>query len=222
VIDGATCDIGIGQRPSKMAPTMDEPSSKSKKDYICTTTQTYVSRSADVRDATNLNSRGKSVILAKSTIHSDFGNIVVIGRYCHIGEGTELIPTVIPRSNDPLLRNVRRQDSTEASKPTESETALPLVIGSHTRIDANTRVQSVSIGSCVRIGSNCKLAPRTKIYDCCIIEDFTELPPDMVVPPFSRVRGSPGRIVGTLPECTGSEFVDSCVQSYENFVRELE
>jgi len=48
------------------------------------------------------------------------------------------------------------------------------------------------------------------------------LPPDMVVPPFSRVRGSPGRIVGTLPECTGSEFVDSCVQSYENFVRELE
>ena len=83
-------------------------------------------------------------------------------------------------------------------------------------------IQSISIGSNVKIGRNCILMPRTKIHDNCIIDDDTILPPDMVVPPYSRVRGTPGKIVGTIPECWGGEFVEECVQEYLTFVRSLD
>ncbi len=42
-------------------------------------------------------------------------------------------------------------------------------------------------------------------YVCLLFvadQDGTILPPETVVPAFSRVAGSPGRPVGELPECT--------------------
>ena len=138
-----------------------------------------------------------------------------------------MIPSVVPISSDPLLAIDRPSSASGGDDiimpPGKNEKALPIIIGSHTQIGQNTRIQSVTIGSCVRIGSNCILSPRSKVHDCCIIEDGTVIPPDMVVPPFSRVRGSPvGKIVGTLPECCGGEFVEGCVQEYLQFVRSLE
>jgi len=134
-----------------------------------------------------------------------------------------MIPSVIPISSDPLLTIDGGSGYNDNNAPPgKNEKALPIVIGSHTQIGTNTRIQSVTIGSCVRIGSNCILSPRSKIHDCCIIEDGTLIPPDMVVPPFSRVRGIPGKIVGSLPECSGGEFVECCVQDYLCFVRRLE
>lgn len=132
-----------------------------------------------------------------------------------------MTPSVVPISSDPLL-TIDRPSSGGDTPPGKNEKALPIIIGSHTQIGPNTRIQSVSIGSCVRIGSNCILSPRSKVHDCCIIEDGTVIPPDLVVPPFSRVRGSPGKIVGTLPECCGGEFVEGCVQDYLHFVKILE
>jgi len=135
-----------------------------------------------------------------------------------------MTPSVVPISSDPLLSIDSDRSSLAGgdAPPGENEKALPIIIGSHTQIGSNTRIQSVSIGSCVRIGSNCILSPRSKVHDCCIIEDGTVIPPDLVVPPFSRVRGSPGKIVGTLPECCGGEFVEGCVQDYLHFVNILE
>jgi dynactin-5 len=74
----------------------------------------------------------------------------------------------------------------------------------------------------VRIGKNCILSQRSKIFDCCVIEDGSVVTEDMVVPPFSRVAGSPARIVGTLPESCGHEFVEGCVNDYCSFVKNLE
>lgn len=60
------------------------------------------------------------------------------------------------------------------------------------------------------------------MYDCCVVEDGSVIPEDMIVPPFSRVSGNPARIVGVLPECCGSEFVEGCVGDYGVFVKGLE
>ena len=202
-------------------PTDGVSSSKSS-DYIITASQTYIARSANIHGAQNLISNGKSLIRANVTIHGDYGSSIHIGRYCCIDEGVTLMPSVVPISSDPLLAVVDRTSVGSRPPPGANEKALPLIIGSYTQIASNTHVQSISIGSNVKIGRNCILMPRTKIHDNCIIEDETSVPPGMVVPPYSRVRGKPGKIVSTLPECWGGEFVEQCVQDYLTFVRGLD
>lgn len=199
--------------------------SYSKSDYIVTASQSYISRSANILAAPNLHSKGKSVIQKNVTIHGEFGAPIHIGRYVYIDQDVEIIPSIIPTSTDPLLKISNDRSSISGSKnvmpPTKHEKALPMIIGSHTKIGNNCTVQSIAIGSCVRIGSDCRISPRSKIHDCCIIEKHTVIPPDTVIPPFSRVRGNPARIVGSLPESCGGEFVEDCVQDYITFVREL-
>lgn len=221
----------VATAPSESAPASggvgpsDAPKQRlSSSDFIRTATQNYISRSASVLGAANLTTKGKSIIHADATIRGDYGAPIHIGRYCHIEEGVVVVPSVVPSSNDPLLARPRSGVDAGDSPPEKGEMALPVIIGSHTRIGKNTRVQSVSIGSCVRIGANCVLSPRSKVHDCCVIEDGTVIPPDMVIPPFSRVRGNNpgGKLVGTLPECCGGEFVEGCVQDYLQFVRSLE
>eukprot|EP00571_Detonula_confervacea_P012707 CAMPEP_0172298622 /NCGR_PEP_ID=MMETSP1058-20130122/1193_1 /TAXON_ID=83371 /ORGANISM="Detonula confervacea, Strain CCMP 353" /LENGTH=229 /DNA_ID=CAMNT_0013007903 /DNA_START=21 /DNA_END=710 /DNA_ORIENTATION=+ len=219
-----------GSRPEDQGSSSQGPENNSssltravrKTDYIRTAAQNYISRSANILGAPNLSTKGKSIIQADTTIHGDFGAPIHIGRYCYIEEGVVMILSVVPISSDPLLAIDRPSSGYYETPPGKNEKALPIIIGSHTQIGSNTRIQSVTIGSCVRIGSNCTLSPRSKVHDCCIIEDNTLIPPDMVVPPFSRVRGSPGKIIGTLPECCGGEFVEGCVQDYLHFVRRLE
>ncbi|KAL7551761.1 hypothetical protein ACHAWF_014949 [Thalassiosira exigua] len=210
----------LGSGPSGSAPLPDRPR---KSDYILTSARDYVSRSSDVRDATNLVARGKSVVEADVVVRGDFGAPVHLGRYCRVERGAVLSPTIVPRTNDPTLSTSDGGEGDgERGPPGPNERGLPLVIGSHTRIGPGTRVHSVSIGSSVRIGANCTLSPRSRVHDCCVIEDGTVVPPDMVVPPFSRVRGAPGRIVGSLPECCGGEFADERVREYLSFVKGLE
>uniref|UniRef100_A0A7S1CU30 Dynactin subunit 5 n=1 Tax=Skeletonema marinoi TaxID=267567 RepID=A0A7S1CU30_9STRA len=199
----------------------------SKSEYIVTASQSYISRSANILVAPNLHSKGKSVIQKNVTIHGEFGAAIHIGRYVYIDEDVEIVPSVIPTSSDPLLTTSSSSGSGGVGSkiipqpPTENEKALPVIIGSHTKIGNNCTIHSIAIGSCVRIGSNCRIYPRSKIHDCCIIENDSVIPPDMVISPFSRVRGNPARIVGSLPECSGGEFVEDCVQEYTRFVREL-
>ena len=207
--------------PSHSARSSSLSTSNKSLDYIITTTQTYIARSANILRAQNLISNGKSLIKVNVTIHGDYGSSIHIGRYCLIDEDVVLMPSVVPRSSDPLLAIVDRT-SANPLPPGENEKALPLIIGSHTQIASNSHIQSISIGSNVKIGHNCILMPRTKVHDNCIIEDDTIIPPDMVVPPYSRVRGNPGKIVGALPECWGGEFVEECVQEYLTFVRSLD
>ena len=55
------------------------------------------------------------------------------------------------------------------------------------------------------------------LKDCCMIEDNTILPPETVVPTFSRYGGSPATKVGELPECTQDMMVDFTKSYYNNF-----
>jgi dynactin-5 len=200
--------------------TLTFPSSD---DYIRTTTQNYVSRTAHILNPSNVRIKGKTIIQPDVKIHGDYGAPIQIGRYCFIDNGVVISPTVVNSSSDPTLTpGEGAASASPGAAPSTNEKALQLTIGSSCRIGSNTKVHSLSIGSSVIIGSNCILHPRSKIYDCVVIEDWTVIPPDMIVPPFSRVKGSPGRIVGGLPECCGSEFLEGCARDYGEFVRRLE
>ena len=202
-------------------PTPPPPEKVS--DYIRTTTQNYISRHADVRGPHNLVSSGRSIIKSGVSIRGDYDVPIYVGRYCRFDGGVTLMPCVVPKTNDPLLLPPSWSSSTSIAKPNDhppgtNERAISLSIGSHTHIGRNTSIRSISIGSCVVIGTNCVLMIRTKVHDCCIIEDGTVLVPDTVIPPYSRVRGNPGRIVGTIPECACGEFADIRAADYVDFV----
>ena len=210
-------------------------------DYIRTAAQNYISRSAIIHGPKNLITNGRSVFRSGVIIHGEYEDASInIGRYVRLEEGVVITPCLVPKSSDPLLpsslNNTENSNNDEtvdsksnttdnnnstplSSSPKKNEKAIPIHIGSHTYIGQNTHIAgSISIGSCVYIGSNCILSSRSQVHDCCIIENETVVPSDMIVPPFSRVRGNPGRIVGMLPECTGGELVEARVCNYLDFV----
>lgn len=218
-------------------------------DYIRTSAQNYISRSAIIHGPKNLITNGRSVFRSGVIIHGENNEDVYeinIGRYVRLEEGVVITPSLVPKSIDPLIpsslnntgnnnndetvdnkgntneNNKTQQSSSSSSSPTKNEKAVSIHIGSHTYIGQNTHIDGLSLGSCVYIGSNCILSSRSKVHDCCIIENETIIPSDMIIPPFSRVRGNPGRIVGTLPECTGAELVEARVCDYLDFVAGLE
>ncbi|KAL3787451.1 hypothetical protein ACHAW5_008989 [Stephanodiscus triporus] len=214
-------------RPPPPPPPPPEKSS----DYIRTAAQNYISRNATIHGPANLVTGGRSVIRRGVVMRGDYGVAMSVGRYSFLDEGVVVAPCVVPRSSDPLLPSSPSSSSSSSSSsspstttapppPGSNERAIPVAIGSHTYIGRDSVINSISVGSCVHIGSNCVLMSRTKVHDCCLVEDGTILPPDAIVPPFSRVRGDPtGMIVGSLPECAGVEFAEGRVRDYHDFVR---
>ena len=166
--------------------------------------------------------KGKSIIYPNAYVRGDFAR-VRIGRYCDIGEGTLIRPPFDPHAyidtKEKIDKSKNAVDAKSRNKSTPSG-FLPLLIGSHTHIGSNCVIEASSIGSRVSIGDNCVIGQRAVIKDCCRIESGTVIPDGMNIPPFSIVRGIPGRILldHTLPESWVVEMVDDSVQVFENFV----
>ena len=165
-----------------------------------------VSRKSFIHGARHVEMKGKSIIHPGAHIRGDF-HTVRIGRYCQIGENTILRPPSYQVSLNP--------DEEEPIK------FLPLTIGSHTRIGKNCVIEAAAIGSSVTMGDNCVISKRVIIKDCCYIAPGTVIAPDTVIPPFSRVRGCPGRLVqeGLMPESVAVTVAEDCVEMFGDFVR---
>ena len=58
---------------------------------------------------------------------------------------------------------------------------------------------------------------RCVLKDCCYIEDNSILPPETVVPTFTRYSGSPAKRIGELPENTQDIMVDFTKNYYNHF-----
>mmetsp|Transcript_19427 Transcript_19427/g.22502 ORF Transcript_19427/g.22502 Transcript_19427/m.22502 type:complete len:190 (+) Transcript_19427:71-640(+) len=183
-------------------------SHEAEEGYVKTAAHNYVSRQATIHGAKNVEMKGKSIIHNNAIIRGDLTNIR-IGRYCQIGNNT-----------------IIRPPSYQISLNTEKEQIqfLPCLIGNHTRIGQNCVIEAAAIGSSVYISDRCVISKRVIIKDCCYIEKGTVIPPDMVIPPFSRVSGCPGKIVDDtiLPESIAVIFVDECVKGFSQFVKQLE
>ncbi|CAB4054669.1 Dynactin subunit 5 [Lepeophtheirus salmonis] len=78
-------------------------------------------------------------------------------------------------------------------------------------------INSAFINSYVYIGKNVVIGRRSILKSCCMIEDNTILPPETVVPSFTRYSGSPGKRIGELPECTQDIMIDYTKSYYSHF-----
>lgn len=76
----------------------------------------------------------------------------------------------------------------------------PLKMGDHVFVGEGAVVEAASIGSHVHIGAGAVVGRFAIIKDAVRIVDGAVVPPNMVVPPFSVVAGTPATVVAELAE----------------------
>ena len=168
--------------------------------YIKTTTHNYVSRLAIIDGAKQVEIKGRS-ILQKNVIVKGNLAIVRVGRYCIINDNTTIEPP-------PML-------------PLTLNKYIPIVIGSHTYIGNNCKINAAAIGSMVYIGNNVKLGQRCIIKDNCIIEDDVILGDDTIIPPFTRItKHNPRYVYKELPPSIAQQLQNLSLDKFENFRQE--
>lgn len=189
-------------------------SSRSKAEYIETESGNRISKHANILDARSIIIKRNTFIDHNVTLRSDLRRpsdkspsspsksghhvssstgshtAIAIGRYCIL----ERDVTVAPPGREPTA-------ATESHTCAETGLVhLPIKIGSYVHIGVGTTVEAAAIGSHVFIGRNCTVGRFTIIKECVYVEDNTVIPDYQVIPPFSRVCGSPAQVVEELPE----------------------
>lgn len=163
--------------------------------YIKTTTHNFVSRTAQIDGAKQVEIRGRSILQEKVHVRGDLA-IVRIGRYCEIDCQTLLEPP---------------------THPLDISKRIPLVIGSHTHIGTDCQIHAAAIGSMVWIGNGVTLGPRVIVKDNCIIEDGVHLGADTVVPPFTRISAKNPRLSTELPPSMAAHMQEISMDRYQDF-----
>jgi dynactin 5 len=161
--------------------------------YIKTATNSYVSRAAVVENPGKVELKGKSVLQPRTKIRGDLAAIRM-GRYCFIGSRTELSPA-------PL-----------------GDGFIPMILRGNVCIGEDCRIEASAIGTNVYIGAHSKVGPRCIVKDNCYIEEDTVLGGDTVIPPFSQVRGNPGKVVDELEPSASLELQELAHACYQDFV----
>jgi carbonic anhydrase/acetyltransferase-like protein (isoleucine patch superfamily) len=80
-----------------------------------------------------------------------------------------------------------------------TDPGMTVTVGKENIIGHGAIIHGCTIGDNNLIGIRSTILNRAKIGNCCIIGAHALVTEDMVVPDFSMVLGSPGRIVKTLP-----------------------
>jgi dynactin-5 len=188
-------------------------SSRLKADYIETESGNRISKHANILDARSIIIKRNTFIDHNVTLRGDLRRpadktpsspsksgrhgssssshtAIAIGRYCIL----ERDVTIAPPGREPTT-------ATESHTCVETGLVhLPIKIGSYVHIGVGTTVEAVAVGSHVFIGRNCTVGRFSIIKECVYVEDNTVIPDYQVIPPFSRVRGSPAQVVEELPE----------------------
>jgi len=179
-----------------MAAVQDPPSNSSSS-YIQTTTNSYVSRAASVEGPRFVEIKGRSIIQDGAKI---CGNVapIRIGRYCLLDTNCTVEPPTLPVTNKPV----------------------PVTIGAHTAIGADSNIQAAAIGSLCSVGRNVNAGPRSIVKDCCVIADDTVIPADTLIPPFHRAYTDVGGRFCTmeLPPSVAVELQERATNIYHDFV----
>lgn len=115
-------------------------------------------------------------------------------------------------------------------------------MGDHVFVGERAIVSAAVVGSYVYIGKNAVIVSdfspahsvftilfnfthnlslqgrRCVLKSCCYIEDGAVIPPETVVPSFTRFAGNPARCVEDLPECTLDLMLDFTKNYYQHFI----
>lgn len=143
--------------------------------WIETSTGNRISKSATITGSNKILISGNTTINPGATLNGEVTltdeaqTSIQIGKYSYLGRNTEIYP--------PTIRD---------------DLHGPISIGAYCIIGQNSQIRLANIGNRVIIEENCSLGNLSIIYDCCVIERGTTIPPKVVIPPYSRVSGVPG------------------------------
>jgi carbonic anhydrase/acetyltransferase-like protein (isoleucine patch superfamily) len=167
-------------------------------EYIHTvTTQSYISRHANIMDATKyMEMKGRSIIYSNVQIHMNpqqhkqqndddpvINGRIRIGRYCHIQCHTTI---QLPLPSQKRYYGIDDIATVDETKSNNNNNIILMTIGSHTMIGQYCNIQAIAIGSNCYIGDHVIIGTNVIIKDNCIITSYTQIPPNTIVPPFSR------------------------------------
>ena len=138
----------------------------------------------------------QTIVQSECIVRGDLANIN-IGRQCVIGKRAVITPPF--------------------KKLSHGGAFYPLQIGDNVIVGEDTIINASSVGSYVHVGRNCVISRSCILKDCSKVEDNTVLPPETVVPPFSVFAGSPGVMVGELPESTQDTMIEATRSFYQHF-----
>ncbi|CAH6720496.1 hypothetical protein CLIB1444_04S01354 [[Candida] jaroonii] len=140
-------------------------------EWIETPSGNRISVSSKLHNKENIQIKGNSTIGPGVELNALENEVsILIGKYCYLSENCHITP--------PLLKpGVYGQ----------------FKMGNYTIIGKDCILKAAAIGNRVVIESDCKVDELAIIYDCCIIRQGTIIPPKMIIPPFSEVRGVPGK-----------------------------
>jgi dynactin 5 len=160
--------------------------------YIQTTTHNYISRQAIVVGAKHVEIKGRTIVEPTVKICGNDSTWIRIGRYCYIQTGTTIEPPtmmLLPSNTSNSTNNPDSNDdknSNNNDNDNSNNKYIPVQIGSHTIVGNDCSIQAAAIGSYCMIGNNVSFGQRCIIKDCCLIESNVCIPPDTVIPPFTR------------------------------------
>lgn len=165
--------------------------------YVETASGNKVSRQTVLCGSQNIVLHGKVIVQSDAIIRGDLSN-VKIGRYCIISKNAVIRPPY--------------------KKFSRGVAFFPLNVGDHVFVGERAVVNAALIGSYVYIGKNAVIGRRSILKDCCYIEDGAVVPPETIVPSFTRFAGSPAVCVEDLPECTLDLMLEFTKNYYQHFL----
>ncbi|KAK6205129.1 dynactin subunit P25 [Scheffersomyces amazonensis] len=154
--------------------------------WIETVTSNRISKSAHITGSDRIIISGNSTIHPGVILRGDVELLpsqsnptanpttIMLGKYCYLKQDASITPPVIKRAEDKVWHG-------------------PVNIGAYTVIGTNSIIKSANIGNRVIIEDECVLNNLSIVYDCCIIRQGTIIPEKFVIPPYSEVKGTPGK-----------------------------
>ncbi|KAK2576723.1 hypothetical protein KPH14_005378 [Odynerus spinipes] len=165
--------------------------------YVETASGNKVSRQTVLCGSQNIVLHGKVIVQSDAIIRGDLANVKV-GRYCIISKNAVIRPPF--------------------KKFSRGVAFFPLIMGDHVFVGERAVVNAAIVGSYVYIGKNVVIGRRSILKDCCYIEDGAVVPPETIVPSYTRFGGSPAVCVEDLPECTLDLMLDFTKNYYQHFL----
>ncbi|KAI4493035.1 hypothetical protein M0802_009747 [Mischocyttarus mexicanus] len=166
-------------------------------EYVETASGNKVSRQTVLCGSQNIVLHGKVIVQSDAIIRGDLGNVKV-GRYCIISKNAVIRPPF--------------------KKFSRGVAFFPLTMGDHVFVGEKAVVNAALVGSYVYIGKNAVIGRRSILKDCCYIEDGAVVPPETIVPSFTRFSGNPAVCIEDLPECTLDLMLDFTKNYYQHFL----
>ena len=190
VIDSDSCAGVIADE----VPIAEETSTR---DYMTTAKNGKISQLACLCGLNRITMKECCVVRERALIRADLA-YVFIGSYCIVG-----------------IRAIIRP---HWKRFKGAITFFPVKIGSFVNIGNDVCIESTSIGNYVTIGENSILGKRSVVKSCVVIEPHTNIPPDTILPSFTRWEGDPARCTSYLHEGAIHDIKQVCKMTFSNII----